>query len=92
MWVFDEGAVDGLGEAGADISDDELGRVARPGHPDDIATIIYTPGTTGRPKGCQLTHRNLRFESDNVVGSMPDLFDAHGPRCCSCPWPTSSAV
>ncbi|HUM87375.1 MAG TPA: AMP-binding protein, partial [Actinomycetota bacterium] len=78
VWVFDEGAVDGLGEAGADISDDELESRRAAVTPDDIATIIYTSGTTGRPKGCVLTHRNLRFESDNVIGSMPDLFDAHG--------------
>ncbi len=26
---------------------------------DDIATLVYTSGTTGPPKGCMLTHRNL---------------------------------
>jgi long-chain acyl-CoA synthetase len=25
---------------------------------DDVATIVYTSGTTGPPKGCELTHRN----------------------------------
>jgi long-chain acyl-CoA synthetase len=28
-------------------------------NPDDIATLVYTSGTTGPPKGCMLTHANF---------------------------------
>ena len=78
VWMFDEGAVDSLVTEGASVTDDELESRRAAVGPDDIATIIYTSGTTGRPKGCVLTHSNIRFETDNVVGAMPDLFDAHG--------------
>ena len=40
--------------------------------PSDIATIIYTSGTSGRPKGVILTHRNL-VSQIHAVGQWYDL-------------------
>ena len=30
--------------------------------PDDVATLVYTSGTTGHPKAVQLTHGNLMYQ------------------------------
>jgi len=42
-----------------------LGR-ARPARPEQVAALFYTSGTTGKPKGVELTHRGL-------LGSYPRL-------------------
>ncbi|MDM7321885.1 MAG: AMP-binding protein, partial [Gammaproteobacteria bacterium] len=39
---------------------------------DDLATIVYTSGTTGRPKGVMLSHRNI-LENARAAASLVDI-------------------
>ena len=39
---------------------------AGPHSPDDVLTVIFTSGTTGKPKGVMLTHRNVGSNIDAI--------------------------
>ncbi|QBS38993.1 fatty acid--CoA ligase FadD11 [Nocardia sp. CS682] len=39
--------------------------------PDDIVTLCYTSGTTGNPKGVELTHANLLFDAHAFASVLP---------------------
>ncbi|WUC46221.1 AMP-dependent synthetase/ligase [Streptomyces cellulosae] len=76
VWELDAGAVDELVARGRDVPDEEVTKRRAALTADTVATVCYTSGTTGRPKGCVLTHGNLYAESANTVELLHPVFKA----------------
>ena len=70
--------LDRLVDAGSDIDEGALDeRIAAITHADP-ATLVYTSGTTGKPKGCLISHGSLIWEVRQVVSKMEHLFTPDG--------------
>jgi long-chain acyl-CoA synthetase len=78
VWVIDDGGLDTLTTAGADVPDSELAARRATLTSSSLATLIYTSGTTGRPKGCELTHANFLFEIRNGISLLGNHLHADG--------------
>ncbi|MDR6985844.1 long-chain acyl-CoA synthetase [Paenarthrobacter nitroguajacolicus] len=65
---------------GVGIMDAELERQRSAANLADIASIVYTSGTTGKPKGCEITHGNFVLVARNVIPFLPELLMQPGAR------------
>ena len=82
-----------LSEAAAAVAAGTTPQPVAESHPDDVALILYTSGTTGRPKGAMLTHRNIlsnaqavielaELTANDVLLSILPLFHVFGSTVC----------
>ncbi|MGW9213646.1 long-chain-fatty-acid--CoA ligase [Embleya sp. NPDC055664] len=96
LWPTARAAADAAGIPMLAADHEHPGAPLTAAHPtaaDDIAAILYTSGTTGRPKGARLTHLNIVLNAtvcaqdlhelapeDVVLGCLP-LFHSYGQTC-----------
>ena len=73
VWKIDLGDLDKLAASGTAVTDEEIERRRTLAKGSDMATLIYTAGTTGKPKGCALTHSNFVELCRNAVAAIPEV-------------------
>ncbi len=65
-------------DKGAEVSDETLEAARTAAGLNDVATLVYTSGTTGRPKGARITHANLCLTSVNILPYAADIVYPEG--------------
>ena len=75
VWRMHAGELDAIVEQGRSVPDDEVLRRRRLARGGDIATVIYTSGSVGRPKGCVLTHSNFVELARNAAAALHEVVD-----------------
>ncbi|EXF24954.1 long-chain fatty acid--CoA ligase [Nesterenkonia sp. AN1] len=75
--LIESSVLDQLREAGGSVPDQDLETRRASADGADLATIIYTSGATGRPKGCELTHGNFVDHSLQTLAAMDGVVGKH---------------
>ncbi|MCQ1996283.1 long-chain fatty acid--CoA ligase [Arthrobacter sp. zg-Y1171] len=83
IWLMNNGdgadTFTGLTAAGSSVSDDTLETARSTANLSDTASMVYTSGTTGRPKGCEITHGNFALFGVNVIEVLPEMLKIPNP-------------
>lgn len=73
VWRIESDELTKLHQAGTAIADEVLEKARSNAELKDLATIVYTSGTTGNPKGCELTHKSFVDHCRNAAAELPEL-------------------
>jgi long-chain acyl-CoA synthetase len=73
VWRIDSKDFSDLHQAGENVSDADLETARSGAEAKDLATIVYTSGTTGNPKGCELTHKSFVDHCRNAAAEIPEI-------------------
>lgn len=73
IFVLSSDAIDAFIEYGKTVTDAEFYEREKAVKGKDLATIVYTSGSTGEPKGIELSHGNFVFIAKSGIVSMPNI-------------------
>lgn len=77
VWVINSDGLADITARGARVTPRQVEERRRSRGAGDLAEIVYTSGTTGRPKGCMLSHGNIVANTRNCMlnEGFPEVFN-----------------
>jgi long-chain acyl-CoA synthetase len=72
--VIESGTFDRLRSLATDDTRAEVARRIEAIEHDALATLVYTSGTTGRPKGCVISHGNFTWTARQIEARLPEFW------------------
>lgn len=75
VMALEDGALDQIRMKGAAISKQEVKNRLDSLNLDSLLSVVYTSGTTGKPKGVELTQRNFCYMSLMIGEALPEIID-----------------
>ncbi|WP_297316469.1 long-chain fatty acid--CoA ligase [uncultured Bifidobacterium sp.] len=73
VYVISRGALTTMTAYGNGVSEEDFQSRVAAVRGDDLATIVYTSGSTGSPKGIELSHGNIIFTIRSGIQAVPDI-------------------
>lgn len=73
VWRIESTDIADIRKAGESVGDGDLETARTNAQGQDLATIVYTSGTTGNPKGCELSHASFVDHCRNAAAEIPEL-------------------
>lgn len=77
VWRIESKEFNDLHVKGEQVADEVLETARSSAELKDLATIVYTSGTTGNPKGCELTHKSFVDHCRNAAAEIPELINEY---------------
>lgn len=75
VWTLEDGGLDEIRLQGAKIRKQDVKERLAKVNLDSLLSVVYTSGTTGKPKGVELTQRNFCYMALMIGDSLPEVID-----------------
>lgn len=75
IWALEDGCLDEIKLRGANVRKQDVRERLNRVNPDSLLSVVYTSGTTGKPKGVELTQRTFCYMALMIGDSLPEVID-----------------